>query len=213
MAKEIRLKSKTEKSHDWFDMYTDATANAREAGYMLYNMLTTYNDCENDFAKINDLEHKGDDYLHELFTKLTHAFITPIDRDIMGDMMRGIDNIMDNIEEAAQLFLTFNIKVIRPDAILMAEKINECLGALVEAMVEFRHYKKSKKLTELIITVNRIESEGDKIHNAALHKLIRENIDPLTIVLWKDIYNTLEAVIDSCEDVADYMENISTNSD
>ena len=70
--------------------------------------------------------------------------------------MRGIDDITDNIEEAAQLFITYNIREIRPDAIQMVEKINECLGALVEAMVEFRHYKKSRKLTDLIIEVNKI---------------------------------------------------------
>jgi predicted phosphate transport protein (TIGR00153 family) len=206
-------KTTSGKPHDWFDMYIEATANAREAGYMFFNMLTTYTNCEEDFVKIDELEHKGDDYLHELFTKLTHAFITPIDRDVMGDMMRGIDDITDNIEEAAQLFITYNIQEIRPDAIQMVEKINECLGALVEAMVEFRHYKKSKKLTDLIIEVNKIESEGDKLHTTAIFKLVREPIEPLTIILWKDIYNTLENVLDSCEDVADYMENISTNAD
>jgi predicted phosphate transport protein (TIGR00153 family) len=205
----------SEKIHDWFDMYTDAVANAREAGYMLYNMLTTYEDCESDYAKINGMEHKGDDILHEFFLKLTHAFITPIDRDDMGGMMRNIDDIMDNIEAAAQLFITFDIKAIRPDAIQLAEKINECLGALVEAMVEFRHYKKSKKLIEMIIAINRIESEGDKIHDGAVYKLVRERgqTDPLSIVLWKDIYDRLETVLDSCEDVADYMQNISTNAD
>lgn len=205
--------AKSEKSHDWFDMYIEATMNAREGGYMLYNMLTTFSDCEEDFKKINDLEHKGDDYLHEMFKKLQHAFITPIDRDMMGDMIRAIDDITDDIEEAAQAFIKYNIQAIREDAILMAEKINECLAALVEAMVEFRHYKRSKKLNQLIIDVNRIESEGDKIHSAAIYKIVRESKDALTVILWKDIYNMLENVLDSCEDVADFMEGVSMSAD
>ena len=52
-------KATSGKHHDWFDMYIEATANAREAGYMFYNMLTTYENCEEDFAGLTNWSIKA----------------------------------------------------------------------------------------------------------------------------------------------------------
>jgi uncharacterized protein len=206
--KEKKAGKKADKKLDWFDMYIEAVMCAREAGYQLYGMMTVFENIEQKSAEIKDLEHKGDGYLHDFFEKLTNAFITPVDRDAMGDMMRSIDNITDSIEHSASKFIIYDIKQVRPEAVVITETINECLAALVEASVEFRNYKRSTRLRELIIEVNRLEEQGDLLYRKAVSNLFRSPENVLDVVRWKDIFDTMEDVLDSCEDVADYMETV-----
>jgi uncharacterized protein Yka (UPF0111/DUF47 family) len=204
---------KKESKLDFFDMYNEAIVNAREAGYKLYNIMTQFSDINEQYSEIKLLEKKGDRYLHDFFERLENAFITPMDRDIMGAMMRSIDDITDNIEHATGKLMIFHVKAVTPEAVEMTQAINNCVAALVEATVEFRNYKKSTKLRELIIEVNRLEEEGDCLYRNALSNLFPQNgdvtpADILNVIRWKDIYSDLEDVIDACEDVADYMESM-----
>jgi len=200
--------NKHDKKQDWFDMYLEAVVCARDAGQILYSMMTRFENLEQKSAEIKELEHKGDAYLHRFFEKLTNAFITPIDRDAMGDMMRSIDNITDAIEHSGSKFIMYDIRTLKPEALAITETINDCLDKLVEASVEFRNYKHSTKLRELIIEVNRLEEVGDQLYRKAVGNLFRNPENVLDVVRWKDIYDTMETVLDSCEDVADYMETV-----
>lgn len=206
---QVNTQHKDNRKMDWFDMYIEAVVCGREAGFQLLNMLTVFENIEAKSAEIKDLEHKGDGYLHDFFEKLTNAFITPVDRDAMGAMMRSIDDITDNIEHTASKFIMYDIHSVRPEAIQLAEIINDCLAALMEAAVEFRNYKRSAKLRELIIEVNRLEEVGDQIHRKAVSSLFKNSAEnAIDVIRWKDIYETMETVLDSCEDVADYMETV-----
>ncbi len=206
--KDRKTARRNDRKQDWFDMYIEAVMCAREAGHILYSMMTQFENLEQKSAEIKELEHKGDAYLHDFFEKLTNAFITPIDRDAMGDMMRSIDNITDAIEHSGNKFIMYDIKVLKPEAIAITETMNDCLAALVEASVEFRNYKRSAKLRELIIEVNRLEEVGDQLYRKAVGNLFRNPENVLDVVRWKDIFDTMETVLDSCEDVADYMETV-----
>jgi uncharacterized protein Yka (UPF0111/DUF47 family) len=39
--------------------------------------------------------------------------------------------------------------------------------------------------------------------------LFANGIDPMMLIGWKDIFDTLEAAVDACEAVADVLEGIS----
>jgi uncharacterized protein Yka (UPF0111/DUF47 family) len=38
--------------------------------------------------------------------------------------------------------------------------------------------------------------------------LFREDVDPLTVIRWKDIFEALEDAVDACETAADLVGNI-----
>jgi uncharacterized protein Yka (UPF0111/DUF47 family) len=52
-----------------------------------------------------------------------------------------------------------------------------------------------------------LESEGDRLHREVLEKLLGEGSDdfgkdPLSIIKWKEIFQTLENMLDKCEDIS-----------
>ena len=57
--------------------------------------------------------------------------------------------------------------------------------------------------------LKRLEDEGDRIVHDAIAALFRDDqIDPLTVIRWKDIYDGLEQAIDSAEHAANVIANI-----
>ena len=84
----------------------------------------------------------------------------------------------------------------------------ECCKVLKEIMEEFANFKKSKTLHGLIIEINALEEEGDRLFIDSMRRLHTEVTDPLEIIAWREIYNFLEKCCDACEHVADAVESV-----
>ena len=52
------------------------------------------------------------------------------------------------------------------------------------------------------------EDLQDGILRGALARLFREEKDPIAVIKWKEIYETLETATDRCEDVANIIEGV-----
>ena len=57
--------------------------------------------------------------------------------------------------------------------------------------------------------IHRLENEADQLVRAAVASLFATGIDPMIVIRWKDIFETLEAAVDACESVANVLEGIS----
>ena len=68
--------------------------------------------------------------------------------------------------------------------------------------------EKRKGLDDHWIEVNRLENDGDRLYRDAVAELFDGDMKCTDIIKWKDIYATLEAAIDQCEDVANILESI-----
>ncbi len=61
---------------------------------------------------------------------------------------------------------------------------------------------------EHCIEINRLENEADGIGRTAVADLFDNEKDPITLIKLKEVYEFFEATIDSCEDVADVLQNV-----
>jgi uncharacterized protein Yka (UPF0111/DUF47 family) len=59
------------------------------------------------------------------------------------------------------------------------------------------------------VEIHRLENEGDRLQRAAVAGLFVNGIDPMMLIRWKDIFDTLEAAVDACETVANVLEAMS----
>jgi uncharacterized protein Yka (UPF0111/DUF47 family) len=76
---------------------------------------------------------------------------------------------------------------------------------LSNALAELRQLR---RVEQEIVAVKRLEDEGDQIERKAIAALFREDVDPLTVIRWKDIFEALEDAVDACETAADLVGNI-----
>ena len=75
-------------------------------------------------------------------------------------------------------------------------------------MVEFPEFRKSKAIKDMIIEINHLEENGDKLYTEAMRRLYSESGDAVEILSWTAIYDRLEKCCDKCEDVADVVETV-----
>jgi len=61
---------------------------------------------------------------------------------------------------------------------------------------------------EHTVEVNRLENTADVLLRDSLAAMFDEASDPIEVIKWKEIYETMEIVTDRCEDVANVIEGI-----
>ena len=61
---------------------------------------------------------------------------------------------------------------------------------------------------EHAVEVNRLENSADNLLRDSLAALFEEQADPIEVIKWKEIYETMETVTDRCEDVVNVIEGI-----
>ena len=109
---------------------------------------------------------------------------------------------------ANQHILNLVCHLIKPEAVAFTKVIIRCCQALKEVMEEFCDFQKSKTLHGLIIEINALEEEGDRLFIDSMRKLHTEEEDPIQIIAWREIYSYLEKCCDACEHVADIVESV-----
>ncbi len=67
---------------------------------------------------------------------------------------------------------------------------------------------RSEEILALCVEVNRLENEADGIYRGAIAELFEAGHDPLMVMKWRDIFDSLESASDRCEDVANIIEGV-----
>ncbi len=205
--------ARAKKEANYFEMLARMAQCAKRASVQMSEMLEHYDHVAEKAGDVHKTEHECDDILHELVNELARAFITPIDREDLLQIASSLDTITDTIEEVADSFDVMGITVVRPEALAMASLISLGCTAILDAISEFPRFKHSKILPGMLVEVNRIEEEGDRLHRSIIKSLYQNDREPLMEVLkWKEIYDGMEHVLDACEDVADILEGLTVKN-
>ncbi|MGH9316007.1 MAG: DUF47 domain-containing protein, partial [Thermoanaerobaculia bacterium] len=65
-----------------------------------------------------------------------------------------------------------------------------------------------KGVIEHCIRIKRLENEGDAAYHDAVASLFSNDIPPIEVIKWKDVYENMERCIDQCEAVAHVLESV-----
>lgn len=181
-----------------------------QAAEILKNTLTYFDtDKLNDRLKdVHGVEHAADLGKHEMMSELARAFITPIEREDILELMQELDDVTDDIEDVLIRTYIFHILSIREDALRFADIISRCCGEMLKMMKEFRDFRKSKTIHEMIVAINDLEEEGDRLYTEAVRRLFMHSKDPIELMVWREIFDRMEKCCDACEHVANIVESI-----
>ena len=194
----------------YFENFIQCVECGCQAAMMLEENLANFdvNRLSENLDELHKIEHDADKKKHEMMGVLVKAFITPIEREDIILLSQCIDEVTDQIEDVLIRIYINNVHTIRPEALQFTKVIIRCCKVLKEIMEEFANFKKSKTLHGLIIEINALEEEGDRLIIDSMRRLHTEVTDPLEIIAWREIYNFLEKCCDACEHVADAVESV-----
>jgi hypothetical protein len=193
------------KGHDYFQAFSGIAANLEAASVLLAQLMREFDNARTIGREILEHEHVGDKLVHDVIHRLNNAFITPIDREDIYELVTTMDEILDNIEAAADAMVLYRVTAPTPQATRQSEII---AAAAVKLRESIDGLEKRDGLRERLIEINRLENDGDRTFRDAVASLFQDNMAPADIIKWKDIYELLEAAIDECEHVANIVESI-----
>ncbi|MGI6161458.1 MAG: DUF47 domain-containing protein [Christensenellales bacterium] len=199
--------SKNDKNY--FDAFVIGVEYCLKAAQILKEMLYAEEIDHSRIVDIKKIEQEADSHAHGVYRLLNNAFITPIDREDIYYIVHETDDIIDSIDTVANQIWMMDVKCVTPEACQMAEMVLLACENLVKLMSELKNHKKDgNRLKNYTIEINRIEEEGDKIYQNAMHRLFTSDMEPIEIIKMKKIYEVLEDALDDCEDVADGIDRI-----
>ncbi len=162
-------------------------------------------------ARVKDAEHAGDELTHEIMVKLNQTFVTPFDREDIYRLASSLDDVLDEMEEAADRIVLYRIDVLPDGVARQVEVLQRAAAATAEAMPKL---EKMAALQEYWIHVNSLEDEADAIYRDLLGDLLApadgtSPMEVLTVLKHKEIVEILENAADAFETVANTVESIA----
>jgi predicted phosphate transport protein (TIGR00153 family) len=200
--------SKT-KDHVFFGAFTDHASKSVDAAKLLLSALQNLGEKERLAMSISELEGAGDRITHETVKRLHETWITPLDRDDIHALISKLDDVLDLIEAVSERLVLFDIKTAYPNAIELARVLQKSCEDMHRAMGLIPQLsEKGKELLEICVEINRLENEADSIYRRGIAELFQAGNDPIDVMKWRDIYDSLEQATDRCEDVANIVEGV-----
>ena len=155
-------------------------------------------------SQLEDLEHEGDELTHDLQNKIAATFITPLDKEDLKELSQALDDVADYIEAAAARAQLYKLKAVRPEMKPLSEILVEVAKLTEIAVGNLRNgFSKSSNLKQILTDIHTAENKSDKIFRTALSNLFDEpDIDALTVIKWKELFDRIETAVDKCENIA-----------
>lgn len=190
---------------NYFDQHIELTLSGAKELVDLSKGTTPLNACA---QRIREIEHKTDQITHMCISDLHKTFITPIERSDLHSLMTRLDDIMDFTDAAASRMDLYQLTELRPEVGQQADLLVKCVEQIRQALTALRDTKFPEKITQHCVQIHHLETEADNVLSHALARLFNGGEEPIIVIKWKEIFESLEKAIDRCQDVAIIIEGV-----
>jgi predicted phosphate transport protein (TIGR00153 family) len=191
----------------FFNMLENESQNVLDGSIAFLDLLKNYENIKQKQQKIKDIEHQGDDFVHEIFEELNKTFITPIDHEDISKLASAFDDVLDYIDGTATRLVLYEIQKPEENMIKLAEVLLKQATELKQALMGLRNIKNPKEIERRCIEVNRLENVADDLYKTSVADLFKRK-DAIEIMKLKEVYERLEFATDKCEDAANVISDI-----
>jgi uncharacterized protein len=192
----------------FFELFNEHAEHVVQGSRELAALVANGDDLERRAYAIESIEKRADRIAQGTIELLHKTFITPLDRDDIHQLISKMDDILDLIEDAAQLIFIYDLRVVTDEEKKLADICVTCTEKVQAAVGMLSNMKHAAAIMTVCVDIDKLESEADHVMRTAMAKLFRDEPDVRQVIKLRAVYQTLEAVTDSCEDVANIIEGI-----
>ena len=190
----------------FFRLFDQLATHLATTAKMLDNLFGDAGRVTEHVRAIKDIEHKADLLTTTVNQRIDKSFITPIDREDIHTLASRLDDVIDLLDGTARRFEMLHITEVLPPAKQLSGVLCRAANEIQAAVAEMRE---PREVNEHVALIKHLEEEGDAIYHEAVGALFAGRPDPLEVLKWKEMYDTLERAIDSCMGVAQVLQSIS----
>ena len=187
----------------FFPLFNQAAANAATCARHLRDVIA--DGAADGHDRINQAEHEGDEITRKILQRLNSTFVTPFDREDIHALAEELDDVVDDIQTVSQLLLLTQVTTSLPE---MAEQADLLVQMAEEAVKMIGRLESMKGVEPHLDAIDRLESEGDAVHQRTIARLFSGALEALDVLRWKDITQAMEGALNTLEDISDVVESI-----
>lgn len=189
-------------------LFEESARNVQRVSLLLRDLLADYPEQSALARDILLCEQEGDRIAHDILHRLAGngSRRAGLDAADVHALAGALDDVVDYAEEAADQLGLYGVEAPMEQAEQIAAVLVGCAEQVAAAL---RGLRSGTDLSAHLVEIHRLENEGDHLQRAAVANLFANGIDPMMLIRWKDIFDTLEAAVDACETVANVLEGIS----
>lgn len=193
----------------FFSMFAEMSGNLIDGAQLLRGILGDFQNVEVRVQQLKEIEHRGDEITHAILTRLNQTFITPFDREDIHRLAASMDDVLDFVHAAGERVVMYKITSAPPAAGELADLVvrqSEQISKAVSLLEKHDH------VLDYCVEINRLENEADHRAQEAIAALFEHEKDPILLIKFKELYETLERASDKAEDVANVLETVVLKS-
>lgn len=195
------------KEHSFYEFFESHTKLCKEAAAEFYHLTQNYQDLEKSSKKIKSLERQMDDITLKCTEALLQTFITPFERSDIHKLIQKLDDIGDGINAVVSRFDLYNIKVLKPEVIKLAELIYQSVSEVDSVIHLIRNMKNADMIKNKCDLIRKLEKDTDEVYKESVRALFDTGV-VMDVIKWKEIYDRLEKVVDRTQQVSNIIESI-----
>src|SRR4051812_39338867 len=94
----------------FFELLTEAAANLVSGTALLRQLVAADPGARGPVAdRLHEIEHRGDELVHEIMVQLNSSFVTPFDREDIQALASRLDDVLDCLDTAADLAVLYRV--------------------------------------------------------------------------------------------------------
>jgi hypothetical protein len=162
-------------------------------------------------AEVLSAEKAADRITAEVNRQLHKTFITPIDREQIHGLINAMDDILDLLQDSAEVMQLYDLKSVSEDVLRLSDISVRCcerVQHVVSLLPKLSQASVAEAALKTCEEIDLLESDADRVMRTAMSQLFRDNIDVRELIKLKAVYEHLESISDRCEDVANLVEGI-----
>ncbi|TMM16145.1 MAG: DUF47 domain-containing protein [Actinobacteria bacterium] len=185
----------------------EAGRNVQRSGLLLHDLLADYPEHATLAQDLKVCEQEGDRITHDIIHRLAGRHVrAPFGAGDGYSLATALDDIVDHSEHAAAQLGLYRVEAPMEQAVEFADVL---VGAGEQIAQALRSLRTGTDLAPHLVEIHRLENEGDRLQRDAVASLFAGGIDPMVVIRWKDIFESLETAVDACERVAHVLEGIT----
>jgi uncharacterized protein Yka (UPF0111/DUF47 family) len=190
------------------ELFAESGRNVHRTAQLLRDLFADYPYSNGAGAAIVECEHEGDRIAHDILHRAAQSRsrrAVPETADVHA-LTGALDDIVDFAEEAADQLGRYGVEASMEPAQQIADVLVRAAEEVVAALQGLRD---GTDAGPRLVEIHRLENEADSIVREAVASLFANGIDPMVVIRWKDIFESLEAAVDACETAANVLEGIA----
>lgn len=194
----------------FYPLFDEAAENVAECARRLRDLLDDFSGIEESHElqvrRVGECESHGDEITRSILRRLNSSFVTPFDREDIHALTEELDDVVDEMQAAADLLVLHNVAKPLPE-------VKELTDILVEAaetnVALIRKLPKLRGLDDELEAIDRLESAADRAYHRCVAQLFSGEYKAFNVLKWKDIVEAIEASVNAIENISDIVESIA----